>query len=229
MSVATATSVAYITGMMVAKNFDPTVNPLSLPDIALARNLFLSVWYEKSNAKYILMIDDDMEIPPDLPGAMIDLDEPVVGCIYPKKAYPIQFVFNGDLHPERRVEHPNDDRFCQVDGMGFGCTLIRRDAINHMLESGLPFQTENIDKLGINPTLKNVGGLDRLLRPFDLMKAEDGVLISEDLSFCKRWTQVGGKLWAAVGWEIGHFGPNVWRAQFNMYGVEDGKVVVNAK
>ena len=202
------------------------VTTLSLPDIELSRNLFLSVWFDKTPCDYFVSIDDDMEFPPDMLEAMLALDEPLVGAIYPKKSYPIQFVFNGDLSPDKRIEHPQDERFCQVEGMGFGCTVIRRDAIDTMLSHGLPFQTKNIDKLGINASIQSIGGISRLLRPFDRLTGVDGVPISEDLSFCKRWSQTGGKIWAAQGWEIGHFGPHVWRGQFNQYGIEDGKVSI---
>lgn len=225
-SSAATVSIAYTAALLVARGYDPTIATLGAPDIALLRNLFLTVWYDKSDAEYFLTIDDDMEFNPSLVEAMLQLDEPVVGAIYPKKTYPIQFVFNGDLHPERRVEHPADKRFCQVDGMGFGVTLIRRDAVMSMLDNGLPFQTENIDKLGLNQSIQSVGGLPRFIRAFDSMTAKDGVPMSEDISFCERWKSTGGKLWAAQGWEIGHFGNHVWRGQFNQFGIQDGKVIV---
>lgn len=218
-------TVSYASALLVNRGYDIQINPLSLPDIELCRNLFLSVWYEKSTADYIWFVDDDMEFNPDLALAQLDLDEPVVGAIYPKKAYPISFVFNGDLSPDKRIEHPKDKRFCQVDGMGFGATMIRRDAIDKMLENGLLFQTEHLDKLGINATLTQVGGLSRMLLPFKRLQAPEGFDISEDLSFCKRWRQTGGVCWAAQGWEIGHVGPNVWRGQFDRFGVDNGKLV----
>lgn len=222
---ATVVSVSYTVGALVAKGFDPNIATLSMPDITLLRNLFLSVWHEKTAADYILFVDDDMEFNPDLVPAMIDLDEPVVGTIYPLKSYPMRFVFKGNAMPDQRIEHPQDRRFMQVDGVGFGCTIIRRDAIDRLLDAGLPYLTENIGRLGISETLKSVGELKRFLCAFNSITADDGIPISEDLSFCKRWHQVGGKVWAAQGWEIGHVGPHVWRGQFDRFGVEDGRVV----
>lgn len=226
MSSATGVSAAYAAAMITSMGYDPIISTLSMPDLPLLRNLFLSVWFEKTPAKYFLTIDDDMEFSPDLIRSMIELDEPVVGTIYPHKSYPVRFVVKGDMMPDKRIEHPTDERFCQVDGIGMGCTLIRRDAIDQLLAAGLPFQTEGIEKLGIAQSIKSIGGLPRLLRAFDLLKADDGVQLSEDLSFCHRWRSIGGKVWAAQGWEIGHFGPHVWRGQFDQFGVEDGKVVL---
>ena len=223
---AAAVSVAYTVGNLVARGFNPNVSTLSMPNITLLRNLFLSVWHEKTDYKYLLFVDDDMEFAPDLVPSMIDLDEPVVGAIYPYKGYPIRFVVKGNMMPDQRVEHPRDKRFLSTDGIGFGCTLIRRDAIDTMLAAGLPFRTEGLDRLGIGESLKSVGGLKRMICAFDSIVAPDGIPISEDLSFCKRWAQVGGKIWGAAGWEIGHVGPHVWRGQFDMFGVEDGKVVM---
>lgn len=230
MASATGVSAAYAAAMIASMGYDPMLSTLSMPNLPLLRNLFLSVWFEKTPAKYFLTIDDDMEFAPDLVRSMIELDEPVVGTIYPHKSYPVRFVVKGDLMPDKRIEHPRDERFCQADGVGMGCTLIRRDAIEQLLANGLSFETERLERLGIGQTIKSIGGLPRLLHAFDTIKAEDGVEISEDLSFCKRWTQIGGKVWAAQGWEIGHFGPHVWRGQFNQYGIgADGKVAMNGK
>lgn len=229
MSSATGVTVAYAAAMAASMGYDPMVSTLSMPDLPLLRNLFLSVWFEKTPAKYFLTIDDDMEFSPDLIRSMIELDEPVVGTIYPHKSYPLRFVFKGDMMPDKRIEHPADKRFCQVEGVGMGCTLIRRDAVETLLANGMTFQTDNLSRMGIAATLKSIGGLNRLLHAFTQIVAEDGVTISEDLSFCRRWNQSGGKIWAAQGWEIGHFGPHVWRGQFNQFGIEDGKVAVSAK
>lgn len=226
MSSATGVSVGYATAMAASLGYDPIISTLSMPDLPLLRNLFLSVWYEKTPADYFLTIDDDMEFGPDLIRAMFELDEPVVGTIYPHKSYPVRFVFKGDMSPDKRIEHPRDERFCQVEAVGMGCTLIRRDAIDQLLASGLTFQTENLGRLGIANSIKSIGGLPRLLQAFNPVTAPDGVQMSEDISFCHRWRQIGGRVWAAQGWEIGHFGPHVWRGQFDQYGVEDGKVVL---
>jgi len=39
------------------------------------------------------------------------------------------------------------------------------------------------------------------------MIAEDGTYLSEDFAFCKRWTDMGGEIWADLNSRLGHVGP----------------------
>ena len=39
------------------------------------------------------------------------------------------------------------------------------------------------------------------------MIAEDGTCLSEDFAFCKRWTDMGGEIWADLNSRLGHVGP----------------------
>jgi len=47
--------------------------------------------------------------------------------------------------------------------------------------------------------------LTRLLRLFDPI-LEDNKRLSEDISFCQRWTECGGETWANVMHKIDHVG-----------------------
>jgi hypothetical protein len=96
--------------------------------------------------------------------------------------------------------------FMEVEGVGMGCTLIRRDVITAML-SKFP---ELIDgRISLQPYFKILqsAGANRLLRVFDKMNVENRGWVSEDLSFCIRWRMCGGQVWAAVGYRISHVGP----------------------
>ena len=39
------------------------------------------------------------------------------------------------------------------------------------------------------------------------MIAEDGTYLSEDFAFCKRWTDMGGEIWADLNSKLTHVGP----------------------
>ncbi|HKF07206.1 MAG TPA: hypothetical protein VKB89_00545 [Xanthobacteraceae bacterium] len=54
----------------------------------------------------------------------------------------------------------------------------------------------------------------RLLQLFDCMDIKDRGRVSEDLSFCMRWNQIGGEVWAAIGHYISHVGPHDFRARY---------------
>ncbi len=44
---------------------------------------------------------------------------------------------------------------------------------------------------------------------------ETDALLSEDLSFCERWTKMcGGEVWSLVNHEIGHIGQFVYKGRY---------------
>ncbi len=43
------------------------------------------------------------------------------------------------------------------------------------------------------------------------MIAEDGTYLSEDFAFCKRWTDMGGEIWADLKSTLSHVGPMTFR------------------
>jgi hypothetical protein len=40
-----------------------------------------------------------------------------------------------------------------------------------------------------------------------MIDASNGVYLSEDFSFCKRWTDIGGEIWADLQSRLDHVGP----------------------
>jgi hypothetical protein len=188
---------------LMSKGIGGGITTLSFPDIAELRSMFITIWYDTMpQSTHILFIDADMGFPPELVSDMVLFDESVIGTVYPQRKMPLSWAGSGSGTPltERRGD------FMKVEGVGYGCTLIRRDAIAKMIEK-FP---ELIDtRLTLHPageTLRGAG-TNRLLRFFEKMDMADRGLISEDLSFCIRWGQCGGSVWANIGHKISHVGP----------------------
>ena len=47
------------------------------------------------------------------------------------------------------------------------------------------------------------------------MIAEDGTYLSEDFAFCKRWTDMGGEIWADLKSKLNHVGPMTFRGDLS--------------
>jgi hypothetical protein len=185
------------------KSIAGSVSTLSFPDIAELRSMAATIWYDTMpDNNYLLFIDSDMGFAPEMVLDMFHFDEPIVGAIYPQRNLPTSWAGSGT--GERETQRRGN--FMEVEGVGMGVTLIRRDVITAMLQK-FP---ELVDtRIGLQPYAKILqsAGANRLIRVFDKMTIPNRGVVSEDLSFCIRWRQCGGQVWAAVGYRISHVGP----------------------
>jgi len=189
------TSHRLMSGLM-AKGIPASVGTYSWPDIADLRNMVLSVWYDTMpGSSHLLFVDDDMGFPPELIIDMLTFNEPVVGVIYPKKTTARQWVGSGVEGAEYRPG------FIEVEGVGAGVLLIQREAISRMIERYPDLVGDHM----VIAVMKIIGA-KRTLRFFDCILTPGGK-VSEDISFCRRWREIGGVVWASVAYEIQHVGP----------------------
>lgn len=169
----------------------------SFPDIAESRNALTSIWYDKTNAEWMLHVDADMSFSPQLIIDMLEFGKPLTGVLAPKKRHPIEFV--GSWKAGAKIQNG----FMQMDGIGFGIALIHRSVIHDMLETNVAES---------DPRAQDFG-LDRIIRAFDIIKV-DGRRLPEDKSFCHRYKQCGGEVWANISHRIGHVGLTEFAGRF---------------
>lgn len=178
-------------------------------DIGELRNMLLTLWYDRLlDAEHILMVDADMGFAPELVLDMFAFDQPLVGCLYPKKTNPITYVGRGMSPGPGRV----DRGFIEVEGAGAGVLLIRRDCVAAMLEQGAAVSDDRLATHTAGPLLAE-WGVKRLIRAFDPIETETGRL-TEDLSFCRRHRECGGTVWAAGHHRVTHVGPYGFSGRF---------------
>ena len=190
-----------LSNLMHSKGIPIGVTAISSPDIEWVRNFFLTYWYDKQpQYSHLLFIDDDMGFLPDIVTDMLMFDEPVVGALYPKKTYPVQWAASGLESSESRGP------FIEVEGLGCGCFLIRRDAITTMIEKMPQIVDDRVNAIGHDFMKKE--GITRLIRAFNCIEDEKKGRVSEDISFCRRWRECGGKVWAATHHQMVHVGPH---------------------
>lgn len=177
------------------------VSAISNPEIEWVRNWAITHWYDRlPQYSHLLFVDDDMGFLPEVVLDMLMFGEPVVGALYPKKTIKRQWAVSGIPNPEQRGP------FLEVEGLGCGCFLIRRDAVTGMIEK----MPEIIDTRPntLDSDLFREAGVTRFLRLFDCINDPERGKVSEDISFGRRWRQCGGKVWAATHHKIVHVGPH---------------------
>lgn len=198
MSSQTAASLVALTKELAARDIFGGFSAISLPDIVDLRNVFLTTFYDRIDATHILMIDADMQFEPNLIADMLLADQPLVGALYPKKRLPIQFVGSALESNPLPI-----DNLLELEGVGCGVMLIRRDCIDNMIAAA-QVEIED-DPLGVAGDLIKAQGATRMIRAFDLIK--DGKRrLSEDFSFCKRHRDAGGKVYAVINHVLCHLG-----------------------
>jgi hypothetical protein len=141
-----------------------------------------------SDATDLLFWDADVGCMPATVMRLVKATRPVVAAIYPKKTddeeYPVDFLKGAHT----------------LDGEG----LIEAK----MVPTGLLRINRRVFE-AMAPTLKTYKGRDRELHAYfetDIREAYHG----EDVEFCRKWRELGGKIRVAPDETLSHTGPKAW-------------------
>lgn len=179
-------------------------------DIAELRNIILSWWYDMMpDHTHLLFIDDDMGFPAQCVLDMLSFDEPVVGAMYRKKSLEYDWAASG--LPLGTADFRGRS-FLEVEGIGTGLMLIRRDAVTRLIED----QPEMIRQ---HMLIADFEQCKRTLGFFDPIMTDKGK-VAEDISFCRRWRAAGGKVWANLNHEITHVGDHEFKGCYARWRME---------
>ena len=165
-------------------------------DIAGSRGALFAA-FVRSDCNTLVFVDDDVFWNPGALLQLIDYPVDVVGGIYPKKQEPLAWPFK----IEEKEEYPTDPEtgLIEVLGLPGGFLKISKDCANKMIEA-YPRQT-----------LRSVSEHTQFWPLFDPYEMPDGNRLSEDFSFCQRWIDIGGKVWANLEFELGHIGYKTYK------------------
>lgn len=208
------------------RNWSSSFTSISSADIVESRNFLLTRWFDKTDATHLLFVDADMGFDAQLVFDMISFDQPVVGVASPKREIDLEKLarLSVDGLPIETalatahtfiVQRKSGDKaadkagFIEVSACGSGILLIRRDCVTNMMRV-LP-ELSDVTAASTSPLAKNLG---RLIRAFDPLFV-DGTRLSEDFSFCHRWRQCGGQIWANTAHHITHVGLHRFKARYS--------------
>lgn len=208
-SIATLNTTHALIQAFSAQGIRGGIAAFSYPDVSEARNILLTGWYDGCpDATHLLFIDSDMGFSPQVVLDMLVFNEPLVGAMYSKKVIPPQWAASG--LPESDVQRSGG--FITVRGMGMGCFLVRRDAIDTMLEKMPELIDTRMQYHAARDMLR--GRIIRAFDPFDSPDDNQAGKLSEDLAFCQRWRTCGGEVWASINHDIEHVGIYSYTANY---------------
>lgn len=193
-----------------------TIDAANLP---MQRDALVHHFLDHTPSTHILFIDSDMKVPASLAKEYLDLKKPFVAAIYPRRKVDmdklraeVKATSDLDLAMSRTLDFvakagpkiSGQGHFASIDGVGMGFAMISRECFDIMHKSGSIRQYFN--RLVGKPVTAY----------FEEIESDDGKL-SEDFSFCKRWRDTGGEIFADVSSRVGHVGSFIYTGSFQEY------------
>ncbi|MBY0613420.1 MAG: hypothetical protein K2P80_14675 [Beijerinckiaceae bacterium] len=198
-------------------------------EITYSRNSIANRVFDEREFTHLLFIDDDMSFDARLILDLLKSDKAIVGAICPKRTIDLEKFYeiaaSGGSYDQARAEaatfvarFPSNksvqitDGWVPLEGIGMGITLIQRIVLEKMVEAGaVPdmWQASERPHAATGASPFRYGFFDSLYD--DTLKT----MLSEDLSFCKRWrTHCGGEIWGNANYEIGHIGQMIYSGKY---------------
>lgn len=183
--------------------------------ITRARASLLSQFLDDASATHLLFIDADIGFEPEQVLRLIECGAEMCAAVYPIKRIDWQRMKNAlsgeqpnpaaSLQYAFEVEDPNaviaSSGFIKVRYAGTGFLMIRRVALERMCAHYPQLRYKHDHSIDAATQSDNRFAL------FECAIAADGTYLSEDFAFCKRWTDMGGQIWADLNSRLHHIGP----------------------
>jgi hypothetical protein len=183
--------------------------------ITRARASLLSQFLDDPSATHLLFIDADIGFEPDQVVRLIECGADMCAAVYPIKRIDWQRMKNAlsgaqpnpaaSLQYALEVEDPNaviaNSGFIKVRYAGTGFLMIRRAALERMCAHYPQLRYKR------DHSIDAAAESDNRFALFECAIADDGTYLSEDFAFCKRWTDMGGEIWADLNSRLHHIGP----------------------
>jgi glycosyltransferase involved in cell wall biosynthesis len=209
-----ATSVLKLQVLLAQKNIQFYIDTTENESLVhRARNVSVGRFMQKSDADYFMFVDADIEFDPDAVVRLIESGHDISVACYPKKC-----VFWDQA--KNAVEAGDDRNMAMLSAslvVNFGAQSRKiENGFIEILDGPTGFMLikrevfEKMEKHFPELLCKN----DHQNRDFDeyyavfdcMIDPESKRYLSEDYAFCRRWQQMGGKIYADVQTVLGHVG-----------------------
>ena len=191
--------------------------------ITRARANLMTQFLDDASTTHFLFIDADIGFEPEQVFRLIECGADMVAGVYPikrvnwdkakrvleanrpnLKAASLDYVLEID-DPDHVVVA---NGFTRVRYAGTGFLMIRRHVLERMCKhyASLQFFREHS-----NDAL--AGSPNRFALFECMIDPATGTYLSEDFAFCKRWTDIGGEIWADLQSRLDHVGPTVFHGE----------------
>jgi hypothetical protein len=198
--------------------------------ITRARNSIANEFLRQTQCTHLLFIDADVEFPPLLVPRLLAADKDVVCGVYPVKGLRLDRVMAQPAGtPPAVAEAASLDyavKFApgsQADASGLveveyaatGFMLIRRQVLERMAAS-MPHLRYRYAYIN-DASEENYAFFDTAIDP------ETRDYLPEDYAFCKRWRDLGGRIFVSLMGRFAHVGSRAYAGEFATYLASRGR------
>jgi len=177
--------------------------------------------FEKSGADALLFIDADEGFDHMDVISMIESGKDVIGAIYPMKNINWENVGRAAVEGKENLEQysgffamnmlPGETTFkmnepVPVTEVGTGMLFIKKEVFEKM--------KPHCSKYMLNTSTGAFDASQMVTEYFATSITEDGILLSEDYHFCRKYREIGGEVFAAPWVKIVHAGEYIFSGSF---------------
>jgi len=146
----------------------------------------------------LFFIDSDVEWEPEWFFRLLERPEPIVGGAlvkkFDKEGYTVKIL-------NKTLKYSEDKKLLEVDGVGTGFLKVDKFALEELWLASDPYTHDGINQRMI----------------FNLLIDDDGDLISEDYVMCKKWQNLGYKVWLDPTITCNHIGIKKFKGDLNKF------------
>ena len=193
--------------------------------VTFQRDILAYRFLEESDATHMLFVDSDMSFPADICEKLLSFQKDFIGALYPHR----EFSFRRMKQALERGQSFDDAKAAgysvygpvgaaeKVSGLyligavGTGLALIHRRCFERIIQHSPPERYTNTYYKS-----------KTLYRFFGEFTSPEGELQTEDVSFCRRYTNAGGQIWAYPSAVIGHVGAFTYQMSFDRWAEATG-------
>lgn len=167
-------------------------------NVEVCRNLIVSSFLANVKSTHLMFIDSDHGWRPEYIARLLMMQKDVIGVVARKKIpdrieWAANFATGRTLIDETGAMKLNGE-------IGTGFLMITRTALQRMIKA--------YPEMKARHPYENATSLERqnYYRLFQFEVDDDGIQRSEDITFCRRWTAIGGEVWCDPTADIIHVG-----------------------
>jgi hypothetical protein len=184
--------------------------------ITHARNKLIAHFLDEPAATHLLFVDADQGFEPDQAFRLLAFGAEVSAAVSPRKVLNWEKVERAvkEGHPARVAgldyvvnfegegQITVQNGFAKATAVGTGFMLVARSALVKLRDAYPEL------RCWVDAADRETGNYYGL---FDCMiERETGASLSEDLAFCKRWSDIGGEIWVDTQSKLSHTGPTTY-------------------